>query len=269
MAYYSDFHSHSDISPDSKTDMVDLARAAADKGLQELCITDHWECGSPCYDWQLRKKPFDADRLLERFAAAQSAVGDRISLRLGLEIGNWTQDEAHAKEGLAIYPFDCVLCSLHTIKGFDAYFFDYGCEDIEPFLTAYMEECLELAQKADFDSFAHLTLPLRYAMIHVQRRLSVDHCLDVVDEVLKTIAQRGLALEANTSGFRTLGEPVPSVSILRRFRELGGELVTIGSDGHNEQNVGSYLEEAQQALREAGFKAYATFTKRKPVLHTL
>ena len=84
MAYLSDFHCHSDISPDSRTDLVDLVQAAADKGVAELCVTEHWECGSPCMDWQLRKKPFDFTRYLERYEAAQRALGHRVKLRLGL-----------------------------------------------------------------------------------------------------------------------------------------------------------------------------------------
>ena len=91
----------------------------------------------------------------------------------------------------------------------------------------------------------------------------------MVDEVLREIARRDKALEANTSGFRSLGEPVPSLPLLRRFRELGGQLVTIGSDGHNEQNVGSFLLETQQVLKEAGFTRYATYEQRRPVLHAL
>ena len=132
-----------------------------------------------------------------------------------------------------------------------------------------MTECLCLAQQADFDAFGHLALPLRYAMIHAQRRLSFDHCLDAVDDVLRAIAQRGCALEANTSGYRSLGEPVPSLSVIKRFRELGGKLVTIGSDGHNEEHVGSHLLETQQVLREAGFTRYATYEGRRPILHQL
>ena len=191
MAYLSDFHCHSDISPDSRTDLVDLVQAAADKGVAELCVTEHWECGSPCMDWQLRKKPFDFTRYLERYEAAQRALGHRVKLRLGLEVGNWTQDPDHARKGLDALPLDFVICSLHTIKGFDAYFFDYSTADIEDYLTDYVTECLCLAQQADFDAFGHLALPLRYAMIHAQRRLSFDHCLDAVDDVLRAIAQRG------------------------------------------------------------------------------
>ena len=102
MAYLSDFHCHSDISPDSRTDLVDLVQAAADKGVAELCVTEHWECGSPCMDWQLRKKPFDFTRYLERYEAAQRALGHRVKLRLGLEVGNWTQDPDHARKGLTV-----------------------------------------------------------------------------------------------------------------------------------------------------------------------
>ena len=269
MAYLSDFHCHSDISPDSRTDLVDLVQAAADKGVAELCVTEHWECGSPCMDWQLRKKPFDFTRYLERYEAAQRALGHRVKLRLGLEVGNWTQDPDHARKGLDALPLDFVICSLHTIKGFDAYFFDYSTADIEDYLTDYVTECLCLAQQADFDAFGHLALPLRYAMIHAQRRLSFDHCLDAVDDVLRAIAQRGCALEANTSGYRSLGELVPSLSVIKRFRELGGKLVTIGSDGHNEEHVGSHLLETQQVLREAGFTRYATYEGRRPILHQL
>ena len=269
MSYRSDFHCHSDISPDSRTDLVDLARAAADKGLSELCVTEHWECGHPCADWQERKKPFDIPRYLERFEAARSALGHRIDLRLGLELGNYTQDPAHAHRGMDALPLDFVISSLHTISGEDAYFFDYTQEDMNPHLRAYLEECLELARQQDYDSFGHLALPLRYAMIHAKRRLSFDACQDILDDVLREIARNEKALEANTSGYRSLGEPVPSVPVLRRFRELGGKLVTIGSDGHNEEHVGSFVEETMAALREAGFTRYVTYEQRRPVWRPL
>ena len=43
----------------------------------------------------------------------------------------------------------------------------------------------------------------------------------------------GKGIELNTGGFKYgLGHPNPCEDIIKRYKELGGEIITLGSDAH-------------------------------------
>ena len=270
--YLCDVHSHTKISPDSKAELLDTAKAAIDAGLREFCVTDHcdllngWGAPVTAFDWPAAK---------EQYRAAKAALGDRLTLRFGLELGSVPYDPAVArailKEGGD--ELDFVLGSLHNWIGEE--------DNIDLYHTSYtgrtalarraVERTLDrtwtlVTQYPDcYDSLAHIVYPLRY----IRRDgidLSLDEWEDRVRAIFTEVAKTGHALEVNTHHGTDLDSWPP---LLRRFRECGGELVTVGADAHREQDVAKGVPEALELLKAAGFRHVTTFAGRKPVTHSL
>ena len=136
---------------------------------------------------------------------------------------------------------------------------------METLLREYFENCLAVARWDKPDAIAHLGFLKRYA---VRDGVTLDYTPynDLIEEILRTLIATGKALEVNTSGFRYgLPEWIPGIEIWRRYRAMGGELVTIGSDAHRPEDIGAGHKEAQQMLRELGFTRFFYFRARKPV----
>ena len=272
MMYLCDLHSHTKISPDSKEELSHTARAAMAAGVRELCVTDHCDLlgleGEPVafFDWAAAKA---------QYRAARAEAGDRLILRLGLELGSAPSDPDAARSILALggEELDFVLGSLHHWIGMeggrDLSFSDY--HDNPELSRRAVESTLDhtwtlVAKCPDcYDSLAHIVYPLRY--IHRDGiALSLADYEDRVRTIFTEIAKTGHAMEVNTYRGRDLDCWVP---VLRWFKECGGELVTVGSDAHRAQDVALGIPPALEILRAAGFDCVTTFAGRKPVLHKL
>ena len=232
-----DIHSHSKISHDSKAELFDTAQAAIDAGLQEFCVTDHCDLlgleGEPVtgFDWPAARA---------QFRAVKAELGDRLTLRLGLELGSAVSDPDEARAVLAQGgdELDFVLGSIHTWT-----------------LAAKLPDC--------YDSLAHIIYPLRY--IH---RDGLDLTLADYEERVRAIftevAKTDHAMEVNVCRGKDIA---PWPPLLRWFRECGGRLVTVGSDAHRPEDVAKGIPQALDMVRAAGFDGVATFAGRKPILH--
>ena len=164
--YLADYHTHTRFSPDGSATMTEMAQAALDAGMDEICFTDHVE--PLVWGSEERHPPYDWSALTEDFAAAQAALGDRIQLRLGMELGDAGWDPAHVKTLLADAPdFDFVIGSVHLLSerfhGEDLYFFTpENAAQAQAAIEDYLNEALALAKQGGFNVLGHLTLPLRY-----------------------------------------------------------------------------------------------------------
>lgn len=138
------------------------------------------------------------------------------------------------------HPYDFVLGSLHNLEdGVDYFHYDYASADIGAVLDIYFRAELELVEMGGFQSLAHLTYPMRY-MPEYKRPADTRRWQDVIDTLFRRMAEQGIALEINTSGLRqAIGQTSPDLPLIRRFRELGGENITIGSDAHRPEDVGA------------------------------
>ena len=270
--YLCDIHSHTKISPDSQAQLRDTAQAAIDAGLQEFCVTDHFDLlgldGKPltAFDWPAAK---------EQYRGVKEELGDRLVLRLGLELGSATYDPAIARDVLAQggEELDFVLGSMHNWIGeeenLDFYFSSY--QDNPELARRALEGALEhtwtlVAQLPDcYDSLAHIVYPLRY--IHRDGiELSLADYEDRVRAIFTQVAKTDHAMEVNVCRGHDLDCWPP---ILRWFKECGGKLVTVGADAHRPDQVARGIPEALQMLQAAGFDCVTTFAGRKPVLHKL
>ena len=270
--YLCDVHSHTLISPDSHAFLADMARAAINAGLRELCVTDHCDLldldGSPMalFDWPTAK---------EQYRAVKGTLEDKLTLRLGLELGSAPYDPDTARAVLAGGgdELDFVLGSLHNWIGAENNI-DLGSSDYSgnPALARRSVECALtctwalVANYPDcYDSLAHIVYPLRYI-----RRDGIDLSFadweDRVRAIFTEVAKTNHALELNTHRGRDLDFWPP---LLRWYKECGGELVTVGSDAHRPGDMAKGIPEALELLKAAGFDHVTTFAGRKPITHRL
>lgn len=269
--YLADYHTHSRISPDARTPMADMAGAAIAAGLDELCFTDHVEpitWGST----RLRETPYDWSALVEEYRAAREAAGDRITLRLGIELGDAPWSFSHTETLIADAPeLDFVIGSVHMLserfKGVDLYFFDPKDEsEARAGMADYLGQVQKLVEWGRFNVLGHLTLPLRYLNENRGFHLTFDGFEDEIEHILRTLIENGRGIELNTNRGNT---PLPDGKWLRMYRRLGGEITTLGTDAHTPEYVGCAIRERQQLLKACGFRRFCTFERQKPIWHEL
>lgn len=260
-----DSHVHSDNSPDGNHSITYLGIAAQELDLYGLCVTDH--CEAQVY----REERYDKSIFQSVFESRKACrvFGDSLKICVGIELGQPLQGAEAAKAVLDSQHFDFVLCSVHNLPGEqDFYYLNYAAMtdgDIHEMLDRYFGEVLQSARRADFDSLAHLTYPLRYVVGEQGRKVDLDRYRPAIDEILRTLAGRGKALELNTSGLRQpYGVTLPEEWVLARFRELGGQYVTLGSDAHHSEDLAAGFEEGFRLLKAAGFGEYTYFEGREP-----
>lgn len=288
-----DYHCHSNYSDDAHDSIGDKVRAAILFGLDELAITDHFdpECENPVPDFHFRKYHEDIDRiqrqLKERTELLSSGktfglsdaldssnpflFGDKpFVLRRGLEIGVQPTDSVirTCKDEATKYSYDFLLCSEHCTAGRDNWLppLYENITAVEAYLL-YFTELLEIVTRfKDYDSAAHLTLFDRYS----PERAPEDTWFDYADEILKVIVRDGKALELNVSTWvRGNDFTLPTERVLLRFKELGGEYITLGGDSHAFRFVGHGIREGMDYLRSLGFRYFTTYEQHKPIQNPL
>ena len=257
-----DYHMHTIVSFDGHDRGLQMAQAAKARGLKEICFTDHLD-----YD------PLGKMGVLAFDTAAYNAEYDQLEvdglkIRRGMEFGMTVDNRAQFKEDLKRRNFDFVLGSTHFVDGLDVYFADYW-HDKAVFQAErrYLEATLDCVRlHDDFDVLAHLTYIGKTSSHHAPRPVPYDAHRELIDEILKTVAAKGKGLEMNTSGVDRCGGFLPTADYIHRFKELGGEIITIGSDAHTASRVGQYAFEACEILKDI-FGYVCTFEGRKPIFH--
>lgn len=266
---YSDSHIHSLCSSDADNTMLQMALASYDKGVRYLCFTDHCDLdshatGEPnpnCFAFR--------DEMNKLFREALEGVPADMELRLGLELGELNHDERLAAEIAASPELDFVLGSLHNLRNrIDFYDMEYPDEAFcAGVIDSYMDELLEISRMDCFDVMAHIGYAVRYVRRQgFDIRLNMDSQRDKLEVLLRNLIENGKGLEINCAGIwkPRLGGPLPEADVLRRYRELGGEIITVGSDAHRVREAGGGLKEGFDILRDLGYKYVALYDKRKP-----
>lgn len=256
-----DFHTHTEASFDSEAPAGDMCDAAIAAGLSALAVTDHVEMVDYLADGMDKAAPAS----FEAADAAARRYAGRLRVARGIELGEPLYDLPLAERLLAERPYDFVLASVHRLREEpDYYFWDFRDKDIGREMDHYFEEVLATVRWGRFHSLAHLTYPFRY-MPADRRPADYGRWQGTIDEILRELAGRGMALEINTSGLRgPICRTQPDAPLIRRFRELGGERITIGSDAHAPSDVGAGWDEAVRLAREAGFEAVTVFFEGRP-----
>ena len=264
MKYY-DMHVHTAFSGDSRADPYLVADEAVKKGLGGLCITDHVD-----FDYPVELDiSFDVDMAsyFTELLALKKNYEDVLDVRIGIELGLQTHITEKLKAFVETYSqLDFIIGSSHIVNGRDPYYPEYfeGRTQKAAYLE-YFESVLENVRIFDgFDVYGHLDYIVRYGP-EKNKDYSYTEYADIIDEILRQLIERGKGIELNTAGYRYgLGQPNPCEDIVKRYRELGGEIITLGSDAHEPKDVGSGFAAACGILKSAGIKYIASFRKRKP-----
>ncbi len=259
-----DFHMHSSVSFDSREPAGNMVQAALARGLREICFTDHVDY-DPAVTEQIMV--FDTRRYHETY---DDLTAPGLKIRRGMEFGLTPDNQAQLRRELSRGPFDFVLGSVHFVDGMDVYLEPYWQgREVEDAYRDFLEQTLACVEAhTDYDVLAHLTFISKARGNPSHQLIDYREHSRIVDEILRQLVRHGKGLEMNTSGVDKCGGFLPTADFFRRFRELGGEIVTIGSDAHDARRVGQYTGEACRILKDI-FDYVCTFQDREPIFHRL
>lgn len=263
-----DVHMHSNFSHDSGSTPEEMVKGAVSKGLHTICFTDHFDKDD--MEWG-EESIFDPEAYFEVLLPLQEKYRSEIDIRIGVELGLQPHLGDYYQSFVRKYPFDFVIGSVHSIRSMDpaaGQLFD-GRTDEEVYRLTFEEMLEDIRLFEDFDVLGHLDYVVRYGAGR-EAQYSYARYADIIDEILRELVQKGKGIELNMAGLK-YGLPFahPHPDVLKRFRELGGEIVTVGADGHCPEHIAYDYEKASDILKACGFKFYADFSKRRPVFKQL
>ncbi|MDF2542073.1 MAG: hypothetical protein K0S47_1791 [Herbinix sp.] len=268
-----DYHVHSNFSSDSTAPMEDMIDKALALGLKKLCFTDHMDIDYPVVQ-NGYTFTFSLEEYIQKLLDLKELYLSKIELMIGVELGL----QPHLKDQLNAfaksYPFDFIIGSTHVVDHIDPYFPEYWTnrserQGILDYFQSIIDNCSIFN---DFHVYGHLDYIIRYipGQGDIKHTYAYTDYSDILNEVLKTILSKGKGIEVNTSGFKYgLNHTHPKVEILKRYLELGGELITIGSDAHKPEHLCYDFQKAAELLTSLGYRYYATFTQGKPTMEKL
>ncbi len=258
-----DYHVHSNFSSDSSMEMSECIESAIERGIKELCFTDHLDIDYPgdvIFD-------FNYPRYKDSIESLQKKFGDKIRIKAGIEIGLQIHVLDETNTFLSDKEFDFIIGSIHAVNKKELYGGDfYKNKNKTQAYGEYLEYLYTCIKEfRNFDVLGHMDIVKRYGNYEDITLSYKDH-VEMIETILKELISTGRGIEVNTSGIRySLGSPHPSMDILKAYRRLGGEIITIGSDSHAPSHLAAYFEDTYKALRECGFKYITSYDKRKPI----
>ena len=258
-----DMHMHCHFSGDSEANPVHIAQKACDLGLAGICFTDHLDI-----DYKETPGMFDLDipAYKKEILELKEKFHEQLDICWGIELGLQPYLANRNNQIVQENDFDFVIGSTHVVKQADIYFPAYYEGRIEDeCYREYFEETLKNAQSdVDFDVYGHLDYVIRYGP-NKNQFYSYAKFSDVIDEILRAIVEGGKGIELNMAGFKYgLGHAHPTMETLKRYKELGGEIITLGSDGHAPEQIAWEFDRAPKLLKEAGYDYFTIFKNRKP-----
>lgn len=274
-----DYHVHSEFSFDSTYDMEQVVIDAINLGLNEICFTDHVDYGvlidydEPIengYSWD-GKVFFNVDypKYFEKIEYLQNKYKNKISIKKGLEFGVQTHTIAKYDNLFNKYPMDFIILSNHQADDIDFTLPIYweNRTQIEG-NRYYYQSLLDVMKKyKNYSVLGHIDYPLRY---DPNGKCSFEHYQDLVYEILKQAIKDNKGIELNMSCIRyNIGDLTPSKQIFKLYKELGGKIITIGTDSHSPEHLGKNIELAKNELKELGFNEFCTYENMKPIFHKL
>lgn len=261
-----DLHTHTDNSFDGNHSVMLLCETACAKGIRALAFTDHLEMDA------FYRDSFDRTAIQAYFevAKAKSAFSGRLIVCNGAELGQAIYDLPVTEKLLGTMKYDIVIGSIHNLPDVqDFYYMDFSDESIDYYalLDEYFSLELKLAEWNGFDTLAHLTYPLRYIVGNYGKPVDMTRYDEIIDEILLTLIKNEKALEINTAGLRQpIGITSPDEKIVSRYKQLGGSLITIGSDAHFAEHLGAGIEQGYELALKCGFDKIALYQNREPTL---
>lgn len=261
-----DGHTHTWYSHDSDSDPRAMCEAALAAGLGGISVTDHCDI-----EWEI-----DVDEPIRKSVAHAAALAKEYEGRLrvfrGMEIGEalWAPEHAHNVETMTEY--DVIIGSVHAVRYAQfpvpfswINFKQFSERQLRDYLSAYFRDTLDLVKLGGFDVLGHLTCVLRYVVEKYACEVDLEPVRPLIDEILTELIARSIALEVNTSSPNFL----PDKAIVRRYYDLGGRLITLGSDAHTPDRVGKGIADAAAMLRTIGLTQAYYYDHRRAVAYDL
>ena len=273
-----DYHVHTYYSDDSVHPMEEVIKDGIRKGLTEICFTDHVDYGIKIdWDWgqeieYRHGEPLanvDYPKYYEEYLQLKEKYKDQITLKLGLEFGIQMHTIPLFEKLFARYPFDFIILSVHQVEDKEFWTQDFQAgRTQQEYNERYYQELLDLTKNFhNYSVLGHMDLIVRYDQ---QGVYPFEKIKPMIEQILKQVIADGKGIEVNTSHVRyKLSDTTPSQDILKLYKELGGTIITIGSDSHKEEHLGAYIDEAKAMLKNLGFTHYCTFEQMQPIYHEL
>lgn len=264
-----DYHIHSTQSGDSLAPDRVQVLAASHFGMREVCFTNHYDLDFP-YNNNFE---MDIADFMNDMAELQNEFEGLIGIKRGIEVGMQMHILDTLAEDLSGYTFDYILASKHVLDMGDGRDLhrpaSWEGRSKYEVLKWYLREIMDCIKEFDdFNCIGHITYCSRYCPTD-DREVFYADAPDEFDELFRILAQRGKGIEINTQTYRKLGFLVPDYDIVKRFRELGGEIVTTGSDAHMPNFIGANFNEAHHMLKQAGFDYVCSFNERRAVFNKM
>lgn len=251
-----DLHTHTKFSfdgaPESTPDA--LCRRALEVGVSHLAITDHCDING---EVEGIYTPYAADEAWEAMAAAKEKYKGRLDLSLGIELGNAHQYPAEAAAVLAKHPYEFVIGSLHNLTSVpDFCMLRYEMMTdalIHRLFDRMLDETMDMVSFNGLTTLGHLTYIHRYITL-AKKPFDFKPHYDKITAVYRSLMDRDMALELNISTlWKGLGIAMPTLELLKLYKDQGGKLITVGSDAHSPEHVGKCIRKGYALLQTAGF----------------
>ncbi len=272
-----DSHTHTKNSPDGVQTIDDLCLTAIQMGIKGVAVTEHTHVSPVYLHYFPNFKPLPAIKQgIADVLYAQKKYGHHLDVTCGLEVDEYLDDPKGNDELLSLHDYDVLLGSIHYLKNMDwdlqysKIVYDESISDqkLIDYLKAYFEAIGLMAERTDIDVLAHLTCPLRYINGRHKRNLDITCLEPMIKSILKVIIDRKIALEINTTGITREefgGALCPDEEIIKTYRDMGGKLITLGSDAHRTSSLAIGFKESMEILKKIGFEKYHFYKNRKPM----
>ncbi len=272
MPITADFHMHSSHSGDGNTPVEQMIQEAVRSGMTQICFTEHQDFDYP----ESPEIPPDffllnTDAYLRDLIGCQTKYAGSIRVGFGVELGLQPHLAQIHTRYIRSFDFDFVIASSHVCHGQDPFYpaFYQGRSEEEAYRDYFSSILENLRLFQDFDVYGHLDYVVRYGP-DKDTHYTYQTYQDIFDQILMLLLEKGKGLELNTGGLKHgLREPNPCSAVLKRYRSLGGEIITVGSDAHVPESIGSSFARAEDILKKCGFSYYTTFHHRVPEYHKL
>ena len=272
-----DCHTHTQYSVDSEADIIQMIEKARKLNLSAYAVTDHCECNrwypEEYYGDVTTYRYFDFGKDFENSVSSVTALKEkydgRLNLICGVEMGQATHNFEIAEKIVSDKRVDFVIGSMHQLpENEDFAFLDYTSytiDEIYELTECYFNEIYKLCKWGKFDVLGHLTYNLRYIKCNAGIELDINRFDEIIAESFRELVQKGKGIEINTSGYRqNYGDSFPSLKYVKLFRDLGGEIISVGSDAHTVEDLGRNVADGARTALEAGFEHLCYFKERKP-----
>ncbi len=273
-----DYHVHTEFSDDSIYNMEDVVKDAIKIGINEICFTDHVDYGIK-YDWDCSHsipyrngEPFanvNYTKYISKITQMQQKYHTQIAIKIGLEFGVQMHTIPQYQKLFQNYNFDFIILSIHQVEDKEFWTQDFQKGKTQKqYNERYYEEMFNVVKNyKNYSVLGHMDLITRYDEAGIY---PFEKIKPIIEEILKIVIADGKGIELNTSYHRYhLKDTTPCIEILKLYRELGGNIITLGSDSHKPEHLGAYMQEAKTILKALGFKHFCTYQAMQPIYHNL